>query len=64
MNDYQSLYTWAMERQMSLREEAELRRMVRQARQAGLPTDPLTVPRLRVLPGEPAVEEPATQQSA
>lgn len=64
MNEYQSLYTWAMERQMSLREEAELRRMVRQARRAGLPTDPLRLPRLRVVPGEPAGEERATQRSA
>ena len=63
MNEYRSLYTWAMERQMSLREEAEIRRMVRQARKSGLPTDARSL-RLRVLTREPATEEPAAQQSA
>jgi hypothetical protein len=64
MNDYQSLYTWAMERQMALREEAEIRRMVRQARRGkGLPPA-LSLPRLEVLPRLPLADERPTSKSA
>ena len=64
MNDYQSLYTWAMERQMALREEAEIRRMVREARRGkGLPAA-LSLPRLEVLPSLPLAEERPTTKSA
>ena len=63
MNDYQSLYTWAMERQISLREEAEIRRMVRQARRKVLPAA-LSLPRLQVLRRAPQPEERPTSKSA
>lgn len=64
MNDYRSLYTWAMERQMALREEAEIRRMARQARRGkGLPAA-LSLPRLEVLPGVGLPEERPTSKSA
>jgi hypothetical protein len=64
MNEYQSLYTWAMERQMALREEAEIRRMVRQARRRkGLPAA-LSWPRLEVLAGLPQPDERPTAKSA
>jgi hypothetical protein len=64
MNDYQSLYTWAMERQMALREEAEIRRMARQARRhTGLPAA-LSLPRLEVLADLPQPDDRPTAKSA
>jgi hypothetical protein len=62
MNDYRSLYTWAMERQMALREEAEQRRMARAPRDGNGPAP--ARPRLRLLPGARELKEPATQKSA
>lgn len=62
MNDYQSLYTWAMERQMELREQAERRRLIREFRRrpAAAPTG-RTV-RLHVMAGRAEAEQ--TRKSA
>ncbi|HYM49145.1 MAG TPA: hypothetical protein VET65_01095 [Candidatus Limnocylindrales bacterium] len=63
MNDYQSLYSWAMERQSELRAEAEMRRLVRRARRRGsLPTEPHAGARLLVLRG--AADEAESLKSA
>ena len=63
MNDYQSLYTWAMERQMELREQAERRRLIREFRRrpAATPAGRSAV-RLQVLAGRSEAEP--TRKSA
>jgi hypothetical protein len=63
MNDYQSLYSWAMERQMELREQAQRRRIARQLRRRPA-ADPASVDavRLQVLSGT-AEAEPARKSA-
>lgn len=68
MNDFQSLYTWAMERQASLIEDAQLHRLARQARRGDLHTSPaspvVSTPLLRVLAGVADGDSEPTQKSA
>jgi hypothetical protein len=65
MNDSQSLYRWAMERQETLIEEARLRRLARQIRRGDLPASPVvSTPLLRVLAGVADGDSEPTQKSA
>jgi hypothetical protein len=63
MNDYQSLYSWAMERQMELREQAERRRIARQLRRRpAADSASVDAVRLQVLSGT-AEAEPARKSA-